>query len=133
MNRDKILKELRFKTALSGGPGGQHVNKTETKVILEWELMKSEACSEEELQKIKLKLKNYISKEEVFLLNCAKTRSQHKNKSIVIERFVLLIEESLRSQKNRKPTQASKASKLKRLAKKKRNAEIKKNRKNPLL
>lgn len=133
MNRDKILKELRFKTALSGGPGGQHVNKTETKVILEWELMKTEACSEEELQKIKLKLKNYISKEEVFQLNCAKTRSQHKNKSIVIERFVLLIEESLRSQKNRKPTQASKASKLKRLAKKKKNAEIKKNRKNPLL
>ncbi len=133
MNRDKILKELRFKTALSGGPGGQHVNKTETKVILEWELMKTEACSEEELQKIKLKLKNYISKEEIFQLNCAKTRSQHKNKSIVIERFVLLIEESLRSPKNRKPTQASKASKLKRLAKKKRNAEIKKNRKNPLL
>lgn len=133
MNNEKIVKELNFKTALSGGPGGQHVNKTETKVILEWKVLQSKNFNEEQLQKLTHKLKNYISKEGVLQISSSKTRSQHKNKSIVIDRFLDLIEDVLKPRKKRKATQPSKAYKLKRLTHKKQHSEIKKNRKNPLL
>jgi ribosome-associated protein len=133
MNSEKLLKELSFKTALSGGPGGQHVNKTETKVILEWNLLTTEVFSEEQLQKIRLRLGKYISKEGILQLNSSKTRSQHKNKGIVIDRLWVLLEEALKPRKQRKATQPSKASKIKRLTKKKQHSEIKKNRKSPLL
>ena len=133
MNTQKLLKELAFKTALSGGPGGQHVNKTETKVILEWNLLSTEVFSEEQVQKISLRLGKYISKEGILQLNSSKTRSQHKNKGIVIDRFWVLLEEALKPRKQRKATQPSKASKIKRLTKKKQHSEIKKNRKSPLL
>lgn len=133
MNNEKLVKELHFKRALSGGPGGQHVNKTETKVILEWYIFKSEVFTEEQLQKISLKLKNFISKEGVLQMSCSKTRSQHKNKSIVIDRFLDVLEDALKPKKHRKASQPSKASKLKRLTNKKKHSEIKKNRKNPLI
>lgn len=133
MKFEKLLQELSFKTALSSGPGGQHVNKTETKVILEWDLSSSQAFTGEKLQKIREKLKNYISKDDVLQLNSSKTRSQHKNKSIVIERCLKLVEEALTPKKERKSTQATKASKLKRLTKKKQHAEIKKNRRKPTI
>ncbi|GGE04107.1 alternative ribosome rescue aminoacyl-tRNA hydrolase ArfB [Psychroflexus salis] len=133
MNTIRLLQEINFKTALSGGPGGQHVNKTETKVILEWDVFTSEAISVEEKERLQHKLKNNITKEGVFQMNSAQTRSQHKNKKLVIERFLHLIEASLQQKKKRKPTKPSKSAKLKRLKKKKLHSEKKVNRKKPLL
>ena len=133
MNTIRLLQEINFKTALSGGPGGQHVNKTETKVILEWDVFTSEAISVEEKERLQHKLKNNITKEGVFQMNSAQTRSQHKNKKLVIERFLHLIKASLQQKKKRKPTKPSKSAKLKRLKKKKLHSEKKVNRKKPLL
>lgn len=133
MNTNKLLLEINFKTALSGGPGGQHVNKTETKVILEWNILSSDAVSTDEKEMLQKKLKNNINKDGVFQINSAQTRSQHKNKKLVIERFLNIVETSLQKKKKRKPTKPSKASKIKRLKKKKANSEKKANRKNPLL
>ena len=133
MNTIRLLQEINFKTALSGGPGGQHVNKTETKVILEWDVFTSEAISVEEKERLQHKLKNNITKEGVFQMNSAQTRSQHKNKKLVIERFLNIIEASLQQKKKRKPTKPSKTAKLKRLKKKKLHSEKKANRKKPLL
>ena len=133
MNTIRLLQEINFKTALSGGPGGQHVNKTETKVILEWDVFTSEAISVEEKERLQHKLKNNITKEGIFQMNSAQTRSQHKNKKLVIERFLNIIEASLQQKEKRKPTKPSKTAKLKRLKKKKLHSEKKVNRKKPLL
>lgn len=131
MNKKTLLQELSFKTALSGGPGGQHVNKTETKVILEWDLTSTEAFSETTKIRLKEKLNTQLTKEEVLQLQCAQSRSQHKNKKLVIERFLDLIKKALQQKKKRKPTKPSKAAKLKRLKRKKQHSEKKANRKKP--
>jgi ribosome-associated protein len=131
MNSTRLLQEVNFKTALSGGPGGQHVNKTETKVILEWEVAASEAISAEQIEMLLHKLKNNINKEGVLQMNSTQTRSQHKNKRLVVERFLNLIKTSLQPKKKRKPTRPSKAAKLKRLKKKKINSDKKANRRKP--
>jgi ribosome-associated protein len=131
MNSTRLLQEVNFKTALSGGPGGQHVNKTETKVILEWEVAASQAISAEQIEMLLHKLKNNINKEGVLQMNSTQTRSQHKNKRLVVERFLNLIKTSLQPKKKRKPTRPSKAAKLKRLKKKKINSDKKANRRKP--
>ena len=131
MNSTRLLQEVNFKTALSGGPGGQHVNKTETKVILEWEVAASQAISAEQIEMLLHKLKNNINKEGVLQMNSTQTRSQHKNKRLVVERFLNLIKTSFQPKKKRKPTRPSKAAKLKRLKKKKVNSDKKANRRKP--
>lgn len=133
MKTEQLLTEITFKTALSGGPGGQHVNKTETKVVLEWDVASSEAVTEDEKERIQHKLKNNLNKEGVLQMTSSQTRSQHKNKKLVIENFLATIAASMVQKKKRKPTKPSKSAKLKRLKKKKIHAEKKANRKNPLL
>ena len=129
MNITQLLQEVNYKTALSGGPGGQHVNKTETKVILEWNIASSEAASLAEKETLQHRLKNSISKEGVFQLNSSKTRSQHRNKKLVTERFLELIAASLQKKKKRKPTRPSKSAKIKRMKRKKIHSDKKKLRK----
>ena len=132
-NKDQLLAELNFKAVLSGGPGGQHANKTSTKVVLEWNLVESALFSEEEKERLNQKLKNRITKDGILQLSSDHTRSQHKNKEIVQTRFLRLLEEGLKIPRKRKKTKPSKKAKLKRLQNKKHQADKKANRKNPLL
>jgi len=131
-NKDQLLAELNFKAVLSGGPGGQHANKTSTKIILEWNLANSSVFSQEEKTRLRTKLKNRITKEDVLQLSSDHTRSQHKNKEIVQTRFLRLLEDGLKIPRKRKKTKPSKKANLKRLQNKKHQAEKKANRKNPL-
>ncbi|MBW2960385.1 alternative ribosome rescue aminoacyl-tRNA hydrolase ArfB [Mesonia aestuariivivens] len=132
-NRNHVLKEVNFKAVLSSGPGGQHANKTSTKVVLNWSLINSECFSEEQKERLLFKLQNRLTKNNVLQLSADHTRSQHKNKEIVIGRFFNALEEALRSSKPRKKTKPSKAAKLKRLKNKKIQSDKKTNRKSPLL
>lgn len=131
-NQEELLQEADFKAVLSSGPGGQHANKTSTKVVLDWNLTNSEVFSEEQKERLELKLKNRLTKENVLQLSSDHTRSQHKNKEILIKRFFKVLEDALTIQKPRKKTKPSKASKLKRLKSKRIQSEKKANRKNPL-
>ena len=67
MDRKRLLSELQFKATRSSGPGGQHVNKTSTRVELNWHIHTSHAFSEEEKLRIKEKLSNRITKEVIRL------------------------------------------------------------------
>lgn len=117
---DSLLKELHFKTSRSSGPGGQHVNKVESRVELIFEVQKSSWLDGGQKEIVLLKLKNRISKDGVLRLQCDETRSQVKNKEIVVERFLLLLKNALTPEKERKPTRPGKASKEKRLKDKKK-------------
>ena len=131
-HQEELLQEADFKAVLSSGPGGQHANKTSTKVVLDWSLANSEVFSEEQKERLEFKLKNRLTKENVLQLSSDHTRSQHKNKEILIKRFFKVLEDALTIQKPRKKTKPSKASKLRRLKNKRIHSEKKANRKNPL-
>lgn len=125
--------ELTFKAVKSSGPGGQHVNKTASKIILNFDLEKSQALSEEEKSRVLKKLASRITNSGEIILESGETRSQHKNKELVTTRFFELIQKALKKEKPRKKTRPTKASKLKRLRSKKIKSEKKITRKKPPL
>lgn len=128
-DREALIKELDFKAVLSGGPGGQHANKTSTKVELSWNLPSTQVFSEEEIHLLQKNLKSRLTKDGVIILTSGETRSQHKNKEIVTDKFLELVRTGLKKPKLRKKTKPSKMAKLKRLREKKMQSEKKERRK----
>lgn len=119
---ENILKELKFKAVRSSGAGGQHVNKVSSKVELIFDLQNSGEFTEEEKELLFKNLSSKLTKDNSLLLTCDESRSQHKNKEIVIKRFLEIITNGLKVPKKRKPTKPSKSSIKKRLEKKKKQA-----------
>jgi len=131
MNIEVLLNELSFKAVRSSGPGGQHVNKTASKVEVCINVKDSTAFSENEKELLFSKLKSKISLEGMLHLSCGETRSQHRNKAIVIDRLIELLKKNLKRTKPRKKSKPSKSSIEKRLKTKKNQALKKANRKPP--
>lgn len=126
MDTNILKSELDFRTSRSSGSGGQHVNKVATRVELLFEVDASQFLSDSQKQRIRRKLHNRITKDGVLLLDCSETRSQHRNKQLVIEQFEQLIREALRPPKRRKKIpNARQANPRKRLEAKRRHAEKK--------
>ena len=131
METDKILKELSFKAVRSSGPGGQNVNKVASKVVLTFDFNNSVALSEEQKVVIAKKWASRLTSEGLLILNCDEDRSQLKNKTIVVKRFLDLIKKGLFVPKKRKPTKIPRAVIEKRIKVKRNLSEIKQNRKRP--
>ena len=131
MDKAKIVQELRFKAVRSSGAGGQHVNKVSTKIELSFEVPKSTGLTDAEKERILIKLDHRLTKDYVLHLQCDESRSQHKNKKLVIKRFLDLIENTLKVPKKRKATKPSQASIERRLQSKKKAAQKKVNRGKP--
>lgn len=116
LNKDQILTELQFKAIRSSGPGGQHANKVSSKVELSFEPNTSNGLTEREKKRIQLKLDNKLTNDGVLILQCDESRSQHKNKQLVIKRFFKLLEKSLivpKPRRKSKPTRSSIEKRLK--------------------
>ena len=131
MNREQLLAELTFKAVRSSGAGGQNVNKVASKVVLTFDIPKSQAFSEEEKTLIYSNLASRLTTDGVLILNCDEDRSQLKNKEIVIKRFLELIKKGLFVPKERKATKVPKATIRKRIKDKKNLGEIKKSLRKP--
>jgi len=131
LESEKITSELQFKAVRSSGAGGQNVNKVSSKVVLSFDLKNSQGLSEEEKALLENKLANRLTSEQILILNCDEDRSQLKNKSIVIKRFLDIITAGLVVPKIRKATKIPKSVIRKRIKDKKNLSEIKKSRRKP--
>ncbi len=126
MMRD-IVKYCRFETSRSSGPGGQHVNKTESKVAIYFDIDAS-ALTLEQKEVLKQKYSNKINAEGELYLQSMASRSQLANKEAVIVKMQSLILSALVPSKKRKKTKPTWSSIEKRLESKKIVSEKKKNR-----
>ena len=133
MDTENIVKELSFKAIRSSGAGGQHVNKTSSKIELTFDLENSSSLTDEEKTLLKIKLSSKLTNGNQLILFCEETRSQHKNKELAIKRFLELVKQNLKKPKKRKATKPSKAAIEKRLDSKQNNSLKKALRKKPKL
>jgi ribosome-associated protein len=131
VNADTLISELTFKAVRSSGSGGQHVNKVSSKIELHFDLVSSKSFSDDEKQLLLKTLNNRLTKEKRLVLQCDEHRSQHKNKELVIKRFLDLIREGLIVPKKRKPTKTPRAVIKKRQESKRKQSQKKANRKTP--
>lgn len=131
MEIEDFLPELVFCASRSSGPGGQNVNKVNTKIELRFDVMNSAVLSEEEKSIILTKLKGKINSDGILIITSQEDRSQLKNKETAISKFYTLVTRTLIPPKPRKHTKPTAASKLRRLTEKKKTGEKKSLRKPP--
>ena len=126
-----LASELVFTTSRSGGPGGQNVNKVNSKVTLQFDVANSLVLTPEEKSTISEKLSGKINRAGILILTAQENRSQFENKETVVLKFDRLMEKAFQKRKIRKATKPSKGSVQDRIKKKKVLSEKKKWRRKP--
>ena len=117
--------EVSYRATRAGGPGGQHVNKSSTRIELWWNLRDSGAVSPEQRGRLAERLGHRLDGEGWIRLVEAGSRSQHRNREVVTIRFLRLLEQSLKPREVRKPTGIPRIEKRKRLESKRQRAAVK--------
>lgn len=124
-NIEDIRNELVFTASRSSGPGGQNVNKVNSKAILKWDVVNSAQLNENQKAIIFHKLKSRLTKEGALILQEQESRSQRMNKEVVITKLNDLLQKAFIVKKKRKPTKPTKSSIRKRVNEKKLKGEKK--------
>lgn len=127
---DEISKEFKFRTSKSSGSGGQHVNKTESKVELVFDVMHSVALTDEQKNIVSSRLEKELI-DGVLHVVSSEDRSQIKNKEIAIKKLFQKLEKALKPVKKRKKTKPTKAALEKKRVGKTKRSEIKSLRRKP--
>jgi ribosome-associated protein len=119
------LSEIKFQFSRSSGPGGQNVNRRETRVELLFDVQNSPSFSEEQRDRLLQRLANKIDSEGVLHIVASSHRSQLRNRERALTLFVRTLQTGLRVPKRRRPSRPSRQSRERRLAQKRRRSETK--------
>lgn len=124
--------EVTFATSRSGGPGGQNVNKLETRVTLRFDVAASPSLTEEQKARLLERLATRITRAGIFHVSAQKHRTQGANRDEALARFAGLVREALEEETPRKKTRMSRAAKARRVEEKRRHSERKRRRSAPI-
>lgn len=120
--------ELQYTASRSSGPGGQHVNKTDSRIQVRWNIPSSSALSDFLKQRVMKVLATRLTEDGDLLLASDSNRSQRRNKDDVTQRLAALVRDALVPPKPRRKTKPTRASRQKRLDEKKRRSDVKRQR-----
>lgn len=120
--------ELEVRTSRSSGAGGQHVNKTSSRVEISWNIARSNALGDAQRERLMQKLASRLSDEGAIRVVSSNTRSQLRNRNIAEERLAAVVAKALVVPKKRKPTRRPKAADEARLSGKRKHSEKKRER-----
>jgi len=118
--------ELEITASRSGGPGGQHVNKTSSRITVRWNIPTSTALTAEQKELLLQKLHAQVTTEGDLLISTSASRSQHQNKEIALTQLAHTIQNALYIPKKRMKTRVSRAKKEARLQTKTQRGVVKK-------
>ncbi len=125
------LAELDYRATRSGGPGGQHVNTSSTRIEVWWDVRSSPTLSEEQRARLLERLATRLDGEGRLRVVASASRSQLRNREAATERLRELVAAALAMQKPRKRTRPSRAAKAARIEAKRRRAAVKRDRRPP--
>jgi len=120
--------ELQYRATRSGGPGGQHVNTSSTRIELLWDLNGSRVVTDEQRERLRTRLAPRLDSEGMVRVVASDHRSQGQNREAADGRLAALIRHALHVPKKRRPTKPTRAAKEKRLSEKKKQSDKKRNR-----
>jgi len=118
--------EIEITASRSGGPGGQHVNKADTRITVRWNVVKTVALTQRQKERVLKKLESRLSGEGDLIIHDSSSRSQKQNKKNALERLAQEVRKALYVTKKRKKTPVPKSVKESRLRAKKHRGKIKK-------
>lgn len=118
--------ELEITSSRAGGPGGQHVNKTNTKITIRWNVKTTSVLTEEQKERVIAKLQSQLTTEGDLIIYNNESRSQQQNKKLALAHLAQQIRQALYIPKKRIKTRVSKSTKEARLKAKSYRSEIKK-------
>ena len=121
-------RELRFEAARAGGPGGQNVNKTATKVVLRFDLENSPSLGDWQRARLRERLKNRLNAQGEIVLHASRYRERPQNERDACERLAAMLAEGLRREKVRRKTKPTRGSVKRRLEQKKQRSQLKRRR-----